>query len=375
MSGRFSSRLKNQLKGTRSSISDLNVVLRLERCREYMKEQGEMDIAWLMRMGQVARVTDNRDRIYGLLGLMGDTMSQNIIPNYNLRTHEIYALFTKSFVYTKKSLEILRLAGYDEDSVSGNTWVPSFHRRASSNPFNPPHSKSSASRDIPCVVDLSRLDGLIECRGISFDVVDGVGVMHRRERLLWMSTNSGDVTLVQPRSDQNAYGERPSTLLWQTLTANRDVNGNAAPESYAELLRPRIDLSHGSLVYISEFVSSNAEFKVFGKRLADYFNSGATSKDNNSHLLSYDVANQARRCLTSRKLITTAKGYLGLAPLYTKRGDVISILFGCSSPMILRPVGAYYQLIGEAYVHGIMNGEGTEDYFRGRQMSETFGIY
>jgi len=372
----FSSRLKEQLKATKGSISDLNVIARLERCREAMREHGEMNIVWLMRMGQVAKVTDNRDRVYGLLGLMGEEMSLNIVPDYNLNVHATYAAFTESFVRSKQSLEILRLAGYSGQLPSWNTWVPSFNQRALTSPFDPPKSTSSASKDIPCVVDL-RLDGALECRGIAFDTVDGVGVMHRREQSSWLSTNSGDTVPVQPRSDQNAYAntEGAATALWKTLTANRDVNGDEAPGSYAELLRPCLDRSHGSLVYISEFVSSNAIFKVFGKDLADYFNFEEDSTSEKSRLVSYEVANQARRCLTSRKLITTKGGYLALAPLRTQRGDVISILFGCSTPMVLRPFGSHYRLIGEAYVYGIMDGEGTEDYLSRRQRAELFRLY
>lgn len=375
--GTFSSHLKTKLKGTKTSISDLNVVMRLERCREAMREQGEMDIVWLMRMGQVAKVTDNRDRVYGLLGLMGETMSLSIVPDYTLRTHETFAAFTKSFVHTKKSLEILRLAESSEDLGSWNSWVPPFYRRSLANPFDPPKSKYSASRDIPCVAELDRLDGGLGCTGLSFDIVDGVGVMHRRERSTWMSTSSGDVIPVQPRSDQNAYAgtEGATTALWKTLTANRDVNGEAAPEFYAELLRPKQDPSHGSLVYITEFVSSNAKLNVFGKQLADYFNFEHAESDRNSRPTSYDAANQARRCLESRKLITTVKGYLALAPIHTKQGDVVSLLFGCSTPMVLRPIGNHYQLIGETYVHGIMSGEGTEDYLRGKQTAEIFRLY
>jgi hypothetical protein len=144
-----------------------------------MRERGEMDIVWLMRMGQVAKVGDDRDRVYGLLGLMGEKISLNIIPDYSLRAKETYAAFTKSFVHIKQSLEILRLAGLTGNPASWNTWIPSFHRQGSTNPFDPPKSKSSASRYIPCVVDLSRLDGTLACRGISFDIVDGVGVTHR----------------------------------------------------------------------------------------------------------------------------------------------------------------------------------------------------
>jgi hypothetical protein len=39
---------------------------------------------------------------------------------------------------------------------------------------------------------------------------------------------------------------------------------------------------------------------------------------------------------------------------------VICILYGCVKPFILRKIGDGYELIGDAYVHGIMDGEFLE---------------
>jgi len=58
-----------------------------------------------------------------------------------------------------------------------------------------------------------------------------------------------------------------------------------------------------------------------------------------------------------RRLILTQKKYLGLAPEHVAPGDVVTILMGAQLPIILRRVESHYILIGEAYVHGIMDGE------------------
>lgn len=46
-----------------------------------------------------------------------------------------------------------------------------------------------------------------------------------------------------------------------------------------------------------------------------------------------------------------------LCPSDVERGDKICVLYGCSVPVILRQVNAYHILIGECFVHGIMEGE------------------
>jgi len=42
----------------------------------------------------------------------------------------------------------------------------------------------------------------------------------------------------------------------------------------------------------------------------------------------------------------------------TEKGDIITVLLGFDAPMVLRPkANGHHAIIGEAYVHGLMNGE------------------
>ena len=62
------------------------------------------------------------------------------------------------------------------------------------------------------------------------------------------------------------------------------------------------------------------------------------------------------RCV-KRSFITTKKGYLGLAPWGAHEGDVVCVLRGGDVPFVLREKeDGYWKLVGEAYVHGIMDG-------------------
>ena len=55
----------------------------------------------------------------------------------------------------------------------------------------------------------------------------------------------------------------------------------------------------------------------------------------------------------------TSKGHLGSGPAEMRKDDKVCILFGAKAPTILRKESSAprYQLIGHAYVHGIMHGE------------------
>ena len=60
-----------------------------------------------------------------------------------------------------------------------------------------------------------------------------------------------------------------------------------------------------------------------------------------------------------RRLGVTAKRYLGLFPQGAQVGDHVCVFTGACVPFVIRrhETENKYQLIGECYVHGIMDGE------------------
>jgi hypothetical protein len=60
-----------------------------------------------------------------------------------------------------------------------------------------------------------------------------------------------------------------------------------------------------------------------------------------------------------RSFYITEKGYIGLAPNNVRVGDTLVIFWGGSTPYIIRQRddGSTYEFIGEAYTHGLMDGE------------------
>ena len=65
----------------------------------------------------------------------------------------------------------------------------------------------------------------------------------------------------------------------------------------------------------------------------------------------------AEACKGRRFFITSKDCYMGVAPDITQPGDKICVIPGSCAPYVIRPVGDHYQLIGECYVAGIMDGE------------------
>lgn len=51
-------------------------------------------------------------------------------------------------------------------------------------------------------------------------------------------------------------------------------------------------------------------------------------------------------------------GYVGLVPKQAEVGDTMAVLLGCTMPLVLRRNrNSIYSVIGESYVHGVMDGE------------------
>jgi hypothetical protein len=66
--------------------------------------------------------------------------------------------------------------------------------------------------------------------------------------------------------------------------------------------------------------------------------------------------------LLKKFFLSKDKQWMGFIPIDAEIGDVIALLEGGRVPYILRPKTGVdegcYELIGDAYVHGIMDGEG-----------------
>ncbi|OQV06843.1 hypothetical protein CLAIMM_11361 [Cladophialophora immunda] len=67
---------------------------------------------------------------------------------------------------------------------------------------------------------------------------------------------------------------------------------------------------------------------------------------------------EVNRIAAGRALFACTSHHLGLGPWNAREGDVLCIFLGTSVPYVIRPLSSgTYHLVGEAYVHGIMYGE------------------
>ena len=134
--------------------------------------------------------------------------------------------------------------------------------------------------------------------------------------------------------------------LWRTLVADRDPNGQAAPHRYYTALDNALTKcnSNGDLITTELIRHGRPEDMVaFLQRAQDVI------WNRRFFLLEY-----------------ARKSRFGLGPTKTQEGDIVCILLGCSVPVVLRKVGTLdppaFQLIGEAFIYGMMDGEALDEY-------------
>jgi hypothetical protein len=53
-------------------------------------------------------------------------------------------------------------------------------------------------------------------------------------------------------------------------------------------------------------------------------------------------------------------------------GDFVCVIFGCSVPVILRKVRDHFRVVGEAYVHGLMDGQAVKSLAEGELIEQEF---
>lgn len=120
--------------------------------------------------------------------------------------------------------------------------------------------------------------------------------------------------------------------------------------------------------------SGNAAGPEFGKYLADWHEETRHQEWQKTHPASeqcpFDHSHRQGSFAWSmaaieadsyrRRMFATERGYIGLGQPLEEVGDVVCLLYGSAAPTILRPRGDYYLLIGDCYIHEIMNGEALQ---------------
>ena len=114
------------------------------------------------------------------------------------------------------------------------------------------------------------------------------------------------------------------------------------------------------------FCKQNSSTVVFSRHLSTYFSpEPPTCADTvvSREFLLYRVSP-----IYSKKLVVTEGGAVGLGPKSAQEGDVVAVLHGCRTPVILRSGedDGTFQLLGDSYFYGLMEGEAVDGALKDR---------
>ncbi|OIW34504.1 hypothetical protein CONLIGDRAFT_658404 [Coniochaeta ligniaria NRRL 30616] len=363
--------------------------------RETAPTQGEFEIFGPLRMMRNAKLTDEKDRVYGILGIRAVADRIVLSPDYERPLEDIYRDFTAQLI-SRGDLNPMRLisryAGEIHDSWSVGTLIPSrkpisvgMHcthdipswticwtcKPPPTAPFRGAYRAAGAAIDPSCTVSLSaNLD--LTVRGASFDIISSLSSFHPLE-----TDRSYPANATVPSCDAYDGVDGARDALWRTLVGNASTKDDStrSPEAYSWLLQRQLWQQGVTMVNTNgfgfyEFMARNKDLVVCGHRLKELV-FGPNGRRGTFKVLDdrvwqasqeqSDMLSLAMDTMAWRRLVGTAGGRMGLVPAAARMGDSIALLVGCETPMVLRKVNQRYQVIGECYVHGVMEGELLRD--------------
>ncbi|KAK8051767.1 heterokaryon incompatibility protein [Apiospora rasikravindrae] len=214
------------------------------------------DILKPLLLARDAAVTQEKDRVYGILGIKAVAERVSLTPDYTLPLSVNFQTFSSALllggsldllrlgslldkpIYTKGSLSTLGSRVLEAAPCIHNlpSWVvcwtcaalPVANLRAAYHAGGKPTVESRP----PIVVS----DSCLRIQGLIVDTIVSVGTCHPAEA-------TDDCPVSGPKGRTSAYGELDGTreALWRTIVGNSTAQGDCpAPEEYSWLLDPRI---------------------------------------------------------------------------------------------------------------------------------------
>ncbi|RDW57815.1 hypothetical protein BP5796_12616 [Coleophoma crateriformis] len=187
----------------------------------------------------------------------------------------------------------------------------------------------------------ARFTGKLEVKGFVLDEIDQYaavldGVISRKAlEICGWSKENGTTDIDQ---------------VWRTLVADRGPDGTNPHNWYRRACRSCLEW--------------------YNNQPDDFFNTSYLKSLNNTPSAKIEFLDRVQQVTWGRKVIrstgntgnTRSRHFVGLAPSEARVGDLISILFGCSVPVILRrrKTGGEFTFIGECYIDGVMDGEAID---------------
>ncbi|KIW05737.1 uncharacterized protein PV09_03594 [Verruconis gallopava] len=379
-------------------------LIELELIRRGFSENKRQSLYNLIRACRYRQATDPRDKIFALLGLMGDKMSPHLTPNYNIDVREVYARATIHIISQHRMLDPIcgwQTAGRMEGLPS---WTPDYllNQDLAVHPIDSLHTDeklfNAAGADYRGIYDYFDSEPRLETwsqlpvKGLVVDII-GSGSCSFPEAsasdiiTLWLSAIRTSSELSRIRTDTDVIKLEELAQL-----SIRYAQHSRSPDLLLNILAPRgspLPYNHFQTNLVDSFDESylvtafaNCLFTghILGNRLKPsdiqimrnldpQLATGEAEED-----IVNTISSSLKFGVEGRNIVFSKRGYIGTAREDVVAGDLICVLFGCSVPVILRKLDAdeQYAFMGEAYVHGLMDAEAIVMQIKGQLKERNF---
>ncbi|KAM7205118.1 Heterokaryon incompatibility protein (HET) domain containing protein [Naviculisporaceae sp. PSN 640] len=324
--------------------------------------------------------TDPRDHLYSLLNITPN--NSDLSADYNISVEEVCTRFAVATLKVDKNLRLLSLAPHTflELEIVGNkmnrldlpSWVPDLTSQGIVNPLVSYtireqlfHAGQAAEVDDEVVIQISADRKLLRLRG---RIVDKIAAVSR--------TTNVDV----PYSMQEPTWTR--RVLAKTRDWLKECREVAAPTGHLkeklekdEKFKNEFALAvvHGVTVMRDPMPEEVLPMvHTYMAYVSDVFEDGFEMTEELSEmLLTYGpfIEGSMTTVGEARRFCRTEAGRLGQVRKEARVGDSVCVVFGAEVPYIIRrkeDKGAeeeevLYELVGDCYIHGIMQGETLKD--------------
>jgi hypothetical protein len=343
------------------------------------------DLVTLLGAGRNAESYDGRDKVYALLGMMDSTISSLVIADYNAPESEVFRNFSRAVIKASGKLDIIYFSGLDTFPREGfPSWVADWSRQSLDIAFNDiafcDQERLRASGDSKHNCESDGDETHLICKGIKFDIVCGLGC----DLPVYHDSAHSVVPSIVSLKPNNVYTDDGGikNALWETFTLGRMADLPPTLSAHFRSLpwfnrTPDRTANHSLRTpfyrYFDAFQKCNCTLEIAGKSLEHYFPKWTENFEalpEEIWTLHVEDHNILLAMLDRGRLMTTGKGYVGSVPKNSQRRDLICVLQGCDVPVVLRPLGNAYKLVGHCYVHGIVKGETFEGLEKGEYKLE-----
>lgn len=344
---------------------------RLMKSKEEEKESPLAQLFGLLERNVVLRdpteeiigCKEPKDRIWGMLGMLGDFESQDLglQIGYTASEEELFTSVAKAMLEAGL-VRILCYARLQKNGVSMPSWSPDWRER-----FADPNMEKDLFKpygNLPINAPSFTTQGAMLLEGYGVDAITATSVTWQPE----LFGEPRKCILDHEMCNFNHEGTFKWTDALQLLYKVAAFVKNEPPpripgmteEKWQEAIWrvPIADQYIGSIglrTRATKTAIKGWELLCKGPKVLES-NTISGPVNGMNELNNYQIALNK---LHGRMLVGTNSGTIGLAPLDTKVGDIVAAVPGVGSLLVMRqiPETERIQIIGEAYLYGMMDGE------------------